>query len=748
MNNKEISKLIEAWEVYYPDEELVLMTFDPPMMGVFDNEEDLKHALKKKSIQKVYSVVHEVKKESLKNRPRNCLRAVKPGEGLSWQDIAGYRYLFIDIDVVGLKEKEEDNKRNATEEEHKEALALTEQIMDFLEKRGFPVPILTDSANGYHLLYGLEMEMNEENDQLIKRAIQALSGQMKNDTCRIDTVVADRGRKIKIPGSRNGEDRTNPDCRVSEIISYPEELVAVTKEQLQALAALGTKKKPWKGSGPSESEEKEDLAEWAEKIGTYFSANGGQPFIDFYLSNGHLATMNMHSTNFRNVIRKKMCDEMEMKMVSNEQWKSFMGYLEVLAFANEKEIEIYNRIGKDGEGNIYYDLQNEQYQTVKIMKEGYTIVPTPGMLFQRNDTDKPQTCPEETDDFDLEETLSDLFNFSSQEEMRLFILWLVSCFFPGQGHPILSLTGAHGSGKSTICSMVQDIISPQVIERSSMPKKEENLIVMLANRAICVFDNCSKISDAVSDIWCQCVTGGTYTKRKLYEDLNTINVPLKGIIVINGCDNVVEKEDLASRMLHFDIKPLENEKLCTDEELKSRFQKSKPKILDFIFRTVSDVLEDMEERPDETLKINYVIRLTSFQKLATRIAAVLWEEDAEYVEELLKQNENSVYTQILESNPVAILITKFMEKKAEWRGSVSELFQLLDEMAFENTIDRRSREYPKNPSKLSYRLNSLAKVLEWTGIYFYIQNVGSHKEIKIRNQNVSKKKISKTKKVL
>lgn len=47
--------------------------------------------------------------------------------------------------------------------------------------------------------------------------------------------------------------------------------------------------------------------------------------------------------------------------------------------------------------------------------------------------------------------------------------------------------------------MIQALVSPQKMERSTFPRKVSDLVIRLANRCICVFDNCSKLNLDASD---------------------------------------------------------------------------------------------------------------------------------------------------------------------------------------------------------------------------------------------------------
>lgn len=724
MKKNQIKEVKKAWNIYAPDSPLIVMTFQPPRLGVFYKEEALERELRKKSIQRIYTTVHCVPQKRIELLPKDKLAIVEKGQGIKAEDISAYRFFFVDVDVVGLKKDGE--KRNATPEEHEKARKVAEHAREFLKSLGFPSPIFIDSTNGFHMLYPLKLTKSKVHDTLIKTALCALSEHVSEDSCKIDTVVWDRGRKIRMPGSLNNE--MESDNRMAKILEVPDCRFFVTEELLKKLACTGNKTLGWLGSGVEE-EEGGGIVDMAEEIGEYFLSDSDQVFVNIRQEDNRKITFNLHSKEFKVYLRTMIRDVLKIKTLKQEVWKETLEYLEILAREKGGCVTIYNRIGTDGKGKIFYDLQTSDYKSVQITSEGWEVVETPCGLFQRADLDRIQEIPEWDDDFDFLKALEELFNFSDEQELELFAIWLISCFIPGYSHPILCLTGSHGTGKSTASSMIQDLISPQQMDRSTFPKKEDDLVIRLSTRCISVFDNCGKISEGASNILCQSVTAGSYTKRKLYTDSEIVNIPLRSIVVLNSCDSVVEKEDLLSRLLQFNLRRIEKKHLTTDEEIQRKYREYKPKMLGYIFGCVATVLDLSDE------KIEFVTRMASFQQVAAKICTVLLGRGNDYLIGLLKKNKEDVNVQVLEANPTAVLVLHFMEHKEEWEGSVTELYDKLDLLATQLEIERRNPLYPKNASKLSMRLNSLAGILEQAGISFFVNNEGRYKKIYLKNVN-------------
>lgn len=119
------------------------------------------------------------------------------------------------------------------------------------------------------------------------------------------------------------------------------------------------------------------------------------------------------------------------------------------------------------------------------------------------------------------------------------------------------------------------------------------------------FDNTKKLSDDFSDVLCAATTGTTFTKRKLFTDIDMMILTLKNIIVLNGIDIVPKKADLLERSLLFELEKITPDRRMTDKEFWTNFRKKRAKILGAIFDTISKALAIRE-----TLKLEETHRMS------------------------------------------------------------------------------------------------------------------------------------------
>ena len=144
-------------------------------------------------------------------------------------DIVRHRWLPIDCDAV------RKSNISSTDEEHKAALELAEQIRDGLASVGWPQPIMLDSGNGAQLLYRINLPAKD--DGLVQNVIASIAA-ASTDKVHVDLTVFNPARIWRIPGTMNckGDSIPTRPHRMANIVAVPDVVQTVTKEQLEAAA--------------------------------------------------------------------------------------------------------------------------------------------------------------------------------------------------------------------------------------------------------------------------------------------------------------------------------------------------------------------------------------------------------------------------------------------------------------------------------------------------------------------------------
>lgn len=177
----------------------------------------------------IYYALNHVQEGCL-TRAENSLCPASTALSCKTADILRRRLLLVDIDPV----RAPDCSASKTEKRHAQQLA--QQVHRELRLAGWPKPVVIDSGNGYHLLYRIDLPVND--DGLIRNCLLALAGRYNRDEVKIDTSVHDAVRLAKLPGTMACKGLSSPERphRRSCFYKLPAEFTAVSHKMLTDLA--------------------------------------------------------------------------------------------------------------------------------------------------------------------------------------------------------------------------------------------------------------------------------------------------------------------------------------------------------------------------------------------------------------------------------------------------------------------------------------------------------------------------------
>lgn len=199
------------WSGYFYDVETAIKE-----LGKFDNFN-------------IYYSINEVKKACASREQFNCFRQVK-GTATSKQDIEHRWWMAVDVDC------ERPSGVSSTNEEKAKAHKKAQDVFVFLRENGFSIPVVCDSSSGYHLLYPIDMDNDQASEDCIKAFLEILANNFTDESVKIDTVLHDANRILRLSGSygRKGRSTEERPHRLAKILSVPSEIVRMKREQIVA----------------------------------------------------------------------------------------------------------------------------------------------------------------------------------------------------------------------------------------------------------------------------------------------------------------------------------------------------------------------------------------------------------------------------------------------------------------------------------------------------------------------------------
>lgn len=429
--------------------------------------------------------------------------------------------------------------------------------------------------------------------------------------------------------------------------------------------------------------------------------------------NGHSEVWPVRSSGYRNFLRHEFYAK-QSKPPSAQAFSDALGMLESICAIDKAEAAVYTRTAMV-DGEIWVDLANAEWESVRITKSGWEIVKNSSVYFVRPSGMLPLPRPVKPGDISK---LRPFLNLESEADWRLTVAWVLKCFVPDGSYPVLGLSGVQGSAKSTETKMLKLLTDPSSVLLRGMPKNPSDLVVAAKHNHVLSLDNVSGIEAWLSDLLCSVSTGGGFGTRRLYSDMEEVQETFKLPIILNGINNVIHRHDLADRTIAKTLPPIPEEKRKLEADLMNEFDKVAPEVLGGIFTAIA-----------VALKNRHAIKPTRLPRMADFAVWIMAAEEAlpwpaGGFMEAYDQNRAAIVETAVEGDMVAAAVKKFAEDlpTGEWTGTASELLSLLEQEVGERTS--KNKFWPQNATSFSMQLNRASGFLEQIGIK--ITNGRSH----------------------
>ena len=407
---------------------------------------------------------------------------------------------------------------------------------------------------------------------------------------------------------------------------------------------------------------------------------------------------------------------------------------------------LYNRIAKLGD-TIYYDLNNEQWQCVKITKVGWDIDKNP-TFFLSGDPNREQVQPRhpfaEVAPTDRNRRwVRDLINkfFIKYDYQRIIAeIYIMSLFIPDISHPIILPTGPRASGKTLLLRSIRQIVDPRasiesLVER--LPRDDKDRRVSILNSYFACFDNESHLNPDLMDEICTWVTGYSGTVRELYTTDEMRTFSAKRALGITGINIPITNSDALNRAFIADMESIpdgfdENieSKLIAENKFIDEIKRSVPNILEYIFNVLVKCLERYDE-VERQIKPNH--RLADFVIWGETISRVIGNKDNEFLE-AWHQNVRQQNINVVQNDPFAGLLVDYIFNyhyaETEIKIGPMQLYSDLRKYAEDKKLDiRYARWFPQTPEWLARKIRAIKVDLKAADILVEVDRTNNQRWI-------------------
>lgn len=351
-------------------------------------------------------------------------------------------------------------------------------------------------------------------------------------------------------------------------------------------------------------------------------------------------------------------------------------------------------------GKVYLDLADEDHRVVVIDKDGWTVTSNCDVWFLRSPAMLPLPEPEPGG------SLADLEPFINceGEDLAMIIAWLVAAMNPAGPFPVLAVSAEQGSGKSTLTTLLKQIIDPDVSPRLGMFKGADDLFATAASRWVLAYDNIGRLTEEDANHLCRLATGGGLAKRQLYSDNEAVSISAMRPVILNGISLTIGRMDLLDRSYPVRLLPIQKRMLESDYE--RRLHELRPRLLGALCTAVSAAIREEHYTPEGLTRM---ADAGAFVLRAERGGGLPWGRG--YFAKVLKSKEEGKLEEALADDSVAQKVLT-MADSGGWTGSMRELLA-----SILSSVEQEERKFlPSTPRGLGRRLEEIAPLLRSAGV--------------------------------
>jgi hypothetical protein len=363
------------------------------------------------------------------------------------------------------------------------------------------------------------------------------------------------------------------------------------------------------------------------------------------------------------------------------------------------------------DGKVYLDLCNANWEVVEITVEGWRIVTDPPVKFVRAKGMLPLPRPMRGRSVD---ELRPFVNVASDADFRLIVAFLLGVMMPEGSKPGLAIGGQQGSAKDTLQLVVRGLVDPNKAATRSLPRDTRTLMIAAQNSAILSFGNISHLPHWIADAFCRLMTGAAHAERQNYTDTEETLICVTRAVVFNGIPDLVERGDLADRMIALVLPEIPSDRRRTEGEFWLAFEAARPRILGALCDAVAGALRELPN-----VRIEKPPRMADFAKWVTAAEKALGWEDGTFLADFqgIREDANAV---VLEASPIPpALVTLLVQTGKQtvsdtigavfqWHGTATALHAVLLDIV---TASGQKQSFPAAPSVLGSDLRRLAPAL-------------------------------------
>ena len=373
------------------------------------------------------------------------------------------------------------------------------------------------------------------------------------------------------------------------------------------------------------------------------------------------------------------------------------------------------------EGAIWIDLDGRR--AIRVSADGWSVVKDPPILFRW--FAQKQALPEPVRGGDLRLVLRHV-NVRDPASQVLLLCWLVAAFVPDIPIPVMVFHGPAGSAKTTSHKVIKRLIDPSEAAVRGPLDTAENLAIAASQERFLVLDNLTALRAWLSEALCRTVQGEAWSGRLLYSNYGQRLLTYRCVMGLSGISCVVRQPDLLDRSIIIGLDAISPEHRREERVIWETLEADAGLILGGILDALSRA---MALAP--TLQLARLPRMADFARQAAAAAEALGIGASvflrAYQANVDRQNEEAV-----EESPVAQAVLMVMDNQTSWRGTSTELLDLVERTADDRGLRHGARSWTKSASWFGRLLRVVKPALLAAGVEITEERSGLRRLIRIQ----------------
>ena len=455
--------------------------------------------------------------------------------------------------------------------------------------------------------------------------------------------------------------------------------------------------------------------------GYFFHSPDGAAYVDLHI-NGHRQTWPVRGSAFQDHVRCVTFMQTGSALTS-AALRNIVEEHEAEARYHGPEREVHLRVARHG-GRAYLDLADDQWRVVEVCSDGWRVLNEAPVRFRREPGMLALPVPQRGGTI---EELAELLNVRNGDDVILIVMWLLAALRGVGPFPVLAVSGEQGSAKSTLVRMLRSLIDPNVAPLRSLSTTERDLFVSADVSFLQAFDNVSGINPRISDALCRLATGGAFASRQFFKNRGEVAISAMRPTILNGISNVIRRADFADRSIQVALPSIAEKGRRSEGQMMAAFNAARPRILGVLLDAVSRGLRELPGVEPTELG-----RMADFDMWGRACEPALW--PAGSFRRAYTANRNEAVENSLEADAVAATIRDVAAAHGEWKGTATELLDLLARHA-DQAVRRADRDWPQTPEALRHRLDRASPSLRKVGIEVSHRRSSDRNRTRTHNDN-------------